>query len=174
MQSCYLDTNFIYGWWKAAFTVRQIMNHLVQLHTEIIDNRNIDPRKLCKKCLQLNLTGTSRLLKNLFWSLIKIFGKVKGSPGIINDEKIKPEHPSVFDSALPISVNNSEDQPENRNLKVLTNIRLKSRNNPIIGQLNINSIRNNFDFLCSEIGPNLDLLLDSEMKLMIHFQRHSS
>lgn len=80
----------------------------------------------------------------------------------------------MFDSALPISVNNSEDQPENRNLKVLTNIRLKSRNNPIIGQLNINSIRNNFDFLCSEIGPNLDLLLDSEMKLMIHFQRHSS
>ena len=80
----------------------------------------------------------------------------------------------MFDSALLISVNNSEDQPENRNLKVLTNIRLKSRNNPIIGQLNINSIRNNFDFLCSEIGPNLDLLLDSEMKLMIHFQWHSS
>ena len=57
------------------------------------------------------------------------------------------------------------DQPEKRNLKALTNIRLKNRNRPIIGQLNINSIRNKFDFLCSEISPSLDLLLVSETKL---------
>ena len=57
------------------------------------------------------------------------------------------------------------DQPEKRNLKALTNIRLKNRNRPIIGQLNINSIRNKFDFLSSEISPSLDLLLVSETKL---------
>ena len=57
------------------------------------------------------------------------------------------------------------DQPEKRNLKALTSIRLKNRNRPIIGQLNINSIRNKFDFLCSEISPSLDLLLVSETKL---------
>lgn len=56
-------------------------------------------------------------------------------------------------------------QLENRNLKALTSIKLKNRNQPIIAQLNINSIRKNFDFLCSEISPNLDLLLVSETKL---------
>ena len=66
---------------------------------------------------------------------------------------------------MPTSINNSEDQPENRNLKALTRIRLKNRNRPIIGQLNINSIRNKFDFFCSKISPHLDLLLDSETKL---------
>ena len=61
-------------------------------------------------------------------------------------------------------INISEDQLENTHLKALTNIRLKNRK-PIIGQLNINSIRNKFDFLCSEINPNLDLLIVSETKL---------
>ena len=56
------------------------------------------------------------------------------------------------------------DQPEKRNLKALTNIKLKKRNRPIIGQLN-NSIRYKFDFLRSEISPSLDLLLVSETKL---------
>ena len=51
---------------KAAFTVSQIMNHLAQLHADIIDNRNIDARKLCNKGLQLNVTGTNPVLKNLF------------------------------------------------------------------------------------------------------------
>ena len=104
---------------KAAFTVSQIMNHLVQLHADIIDNRNIDARKLCNKGLQLNVTGTNPVLKNLFWSLAKIFEKVKGCLGIINDEKLKSKHPSVFDSGVPIAVNNREDQPENRNLNTL-------------------------------------------------------
>ena len=66
---------------------------------------------------------------------------------------------------MPTLINNSEDQPENRNLKALTNIRLKNRNCPITGQLNTNSIRNKFDFLCSEKIPNLDPLLVSETKL---------
>ena len=65
---------------------------------------------------------------------------------------------------MPTSINNSVDQSEKRNLKALTSIRLKNRNRPIIGQLNINSIRNKFDFLCSEISPSLDLLLVSDTK----------
>ena len=65
---------------------------------------------------------------------------------------------------MPTSINNSEDQPESRNLKALTNIRLENRNRAIIGQLNITSIRNKFDFLCSEVNANLDLSLISETK----------
>ena len=63
---------------------------------------------------------------------------------------------------MPTSINNTVDQPEKRN--PLTNIRLKNQNRLIIWQLNINSVRNKFDFLCSEISPSLDLLLDSETK----------
>ena len=64
---------------------------------------------------------------------------------------------------MPTSINNSEDQSEKRNLKALNNIKLKNRNRPITGKLNINSIRNKFDFLCSAIS--LNLLLISETKL---------
>ena len=38
---------------------------------------------------------------------------------IINDSIIEPEHPSVIDSAITISLNNSEIRPDNRNLKAL-------------------------------------------------------
>ena len=62
-------------------------------------------------------------------------------------------------------INNSEDQPENRNLKALTNIWLKNPKRSFIGQLSINSLQNNFDFLCSKISSNIDLLLFSETKL---------
>ena len=55
------------------------------------------------------------------------------------------------------------DQSEKRNLKVLTNTKLKNQNRPIIGQLNFNSIRNKFDF--SEKSPSLDILLVSETTL---------
>ena len=53
---------------------------------------------------------------------------------------------------MPASINNSDDQPDKRNLKALISIRLKNQNRPIIEQLNISSIRNKFDFLCSETG----------------------
>ena len=78
------------------------------------------------------------------------------------------------DFALATSINNSDDQPENRNSKALTNVRLKNRNRPIIGQLNISCIRNKFGFLCSEIIPNIDLLLVSETKLVTYFQQRRS
>ena len=65
----------------------------------------------------------------------------------------------MFDSAMPTSIINSEDQPENRNSKALTDIRFKNRNRHIIGKLNISSI------LCSKISRNLNLLVASEAKL---------
>ena len=148
---------------NARLTVSQLTNHLLQLDICIIDNRNISARNLGNKGLHLNPTGKSRLAKN-FLSSVKSFWKAKGCPGIINDNNIEPERP-VFDSAMPTFINDSEDQPEYKNLKALTNIRLKNRNRPIIGQLNNNSIRNKFGFLCSEISPSLNLLLVSETKL---------
>ena len=112
--------------------------------------------------MQINPTETSLLAKNFIKS-IKNFEK--GCPGIINDNNIKLELLPVLDSAIPTSIGNSEDQPKKRNFKILTNTRLKNRNRSVIWQLNITSIRNNFEFLCSKISQNLDLLLVSKTKL---------
>ena len=54
---------------KAALTVSQLTNHLLQLDIDIIDNRNINARNLGNKGLHLNPTGTSRLAKNLLSSI---------------------------------------------------------------------------------------------------------
>ena len=53
-------------------------------------------------------------------------------PGILNENNTELEHPLVFDSEIPTSINNSVDQPEKRNLKALTNIRLKNRKNLLL------------------------------------------
>ena len=105
--------------------------------------------------MHLNLTGTSCLAKNRLSSIIS-FWKVTRCPVIINENNIEHEHPSVLIARTNL---------KKWNLKDLTNIRLKNRSRPIIGQLNINSIRNKFDFLCAEISPSLGLLRVSEKKL---------
>ena len=54
---------------KAALTVNQLTNHLLQLDIDIIDNRNINARNLGNKVLHLNPIGTSRLATNLLSSI---------------------------------------------------------------------------------------------------------
>ena len=54
---------------KAALTVSQLTNYLLQLDIDIIYNRNINARNLGNKGLHLNPTGTSRLAKNLLSSI---------------------------------------------------------------------------------------------------------
>ena len=47
----------------------------------------------------------------------------------------------------------------------LENLRWKNKNRPIIAQLNINSLRNKFVFLSSQINKYVDILLLSQTKL---------
>ena len=47
---------------KAALTVSQLTNHLIQLDIDIYDNRNINARNLGNKGLHLTPAGSSRLL----------------------------------------------------------------------------------------------------------------
>lgn len=51
-----------------------------------------------------------------------------------NHYSTKSERPSVFDSVISTSII-SEHQPEKKNIKALTNEKLKNRNRSIIGQL---------------------------------------
>ena len=54
---------------KAALTVSQLTNHLLQIHIDIIDNKNINARNLGNKGWHLSPTDTSRLAKNLLSSI---------------------------------------------------------------------------------------------------------
>ena len=56
---------------QAALTVCQLTNHLLQLDIDIIYIRNINTINLRKKSLHVNLTGRSRLAKNLLSSINK-------------------------------------------------------------------------------------------------------
>ena len=47
----------------------------------------------------------------------------------------------------------------------LCNLKLRNLNRLIFGQININSIRNKFEPLCSLISNNIDVLLISETKI---------
>ena len=57
---------------KAALTVSQLTNKLLELNIETVDNRNINHRNLGQKDLHLNQSGTGRFAKNIF-NIIKGF-----------------------------------------------------------------------------------------------------
>ena len=71
----------------------------------------------------------------------------------------------------------SLDEDKNKNslsesadsFKMLRNIRTNNINRLVIGQLNINSIRNKFEALKSIVSGNLDILVVTESKLDISF-----
>ena len=65
----------------------------------------------------------------------------------------------------PINVNVEENNNENNEpFNTLRNIRLSSINQLIIGQLNINSLRNKFEALEYIVSGNLDILVVTESK----------
>ena len=75
-------------------------------------------------------------------------------------------------SALSVDGNSDNDwlsvTPEKTNLDIysnLENIRKSNSKKIFIGHLNINSIRNKFDFLADIVKDNVDILMISESKL---------
>ena len=47
----------------------------------------------------------------------------------------------------------------------LKSLRIRNLNKIVVGHLNINSIRNKFDFLAHQVKGNIDILMISEAKL---------
>ena len=119
-----------------------------------IDNNNIPTSSLFRDGLHLLEIG-KRILANNFIDNLKNFlrGRKTYRP--------PPENPSETTNSCKGNIE-SEDKYCNESLKEL---RQKNLNRPIIAQLNINSIRNKFQFLEKEICANLDILLISESKL---------
>ena len=151
---------------KATLTVSQLVNHLLNLNIDVIDNRNIKSRHLSRKGLHINDSGSKLLARN-FLEKIKLFWVDERCSSIIKDNELGY-----------LSKNDRYDNPSGKTShkekhtekdqcfgEILNDVREKNINRPIIGQLNINSIRNKFHFLESEASKHLDILLTSETKI---------
>ena len=57
---------------KAALTVRNLCDHLLDLNMVILDNRKITSKHLGRKGLHLNKAGSTHLAKNIVHNLQKI------------------------------------------------------------------------------------------------------
>ena len=56
---------------KAALTISQLTNYLINLKIDILDNRNITGKHLSKRALHLNQSGSNLLTKNVISKLRK-------------------------------------------------------------------------------------------------------
>ena len=144
---------------KVQIKVRQLAKHLSQLKTDTINNKNINVRHLGGKCLHLNQSGSNLLSKN-FLNAIEKFWKAKECSHISNNSLVEYEHPFRPESSSISRRNNTSVTTV-----FLENLRVKHKNRSIIAQLTINSLRNKFGFLSSQITKYVDILLLSETKL---------
>ena len=80
--------------------------------------------------------------------------------------KVDKSHSDDCDSGATDSL--TSDSRANGKFTVfeqLRKIRLKNMNGITIGQININSLRNKFSFLCEAVSGNIDVLLVTETNL---------
>ena len=123
-------------------TNARLKNYCSQKGLGYIENNGIKEVNLGKKCLHLNKKGNSALAKNLLRYIER-----KEWPALSNDANSGNDCLSVT--------------PENANSDVYSNLENIRKNNSkkiIIAHLNINSIRNKFDFL-ADIVEDIDILM---------------
>ena len=95
-----------------------------------------------------------------FLVVIEKFGKTKGCPNILNNRLVAPDQLFGPESALSSRRRNTSPARS-----FLENLRGKNKNRPIIAQLNIDSFRDKFGFLSSQIAKIVDILLLPKTKL---------
>ena len=110
-------------------------------------------------------SGSRRLAIN-FLECIKKFRKNERYASIAEEDELAICSKKSKLSNNHIESNKERDQCQNIYLKYL---REENLNRPILAQININSIRNKFQFLPSQIIHNVDILLVSETKLDASF-----
>ena len=110
-------------------------------------------------------SGSRRLAIN-FLECIKKFRKNERYASIAEEDELAICSKKSKLSNNHIESNKQRDHCQNINLKYL---REENLNRPILAQININSIRNKFQFLPSQIIHNVDILLVSETKLDASF-----
>ena len=83
----------------------------------------------------------------------------------INDTLIKTISLNSSMTTPYLDESDNDDPTQKKDLYVLKNIRISNINRLVIGQLNINSIRNKFQTLKAIMSGNLDILVITESKL---------
>ena len=131
---------------NATLTVNQLTNHLLQLNIDIVDNRNITSKHLSRKGLHLNESGSRSLAINCL-ERIKKFRKNERYVRIVEEDQLPIYSKKSSLSNNHVKSNNEKGKCQNVNLKSL---REENLNRPIFAQINLNSIRNKFQFLASQ------------------------
>ena len=80
-------------------------------------------------------------------------------PSLLTDDSISPLNPSAATTPLAADTDTTDAKSK---LKLL---RVRNTGRVIIGYLNINSVRNNFDALREIVSQSLDVLMIAETKL---------
>ena len=116
---------------------------------------------MSRKGLLLNESGSRHLAIN-FLERIKKFWKNERYASIVEEDELAICSKTVNLSNNHIEKEKKKNKGQNINLKSL---REENPGRPIFAQISINSIRNKFQFLASQVINDVDVLLVSETKL---------
>ena len=120
---------------------------------------------MSRKGLHLNESESRHLTINVL-KRIKKFWKNERYASIAQADELAICNKKSKLSNYHVESNKEYDRCQNINLKPL---REDNLNRPIFPQININFIKNKFQFLASQIINNVDVLLVSETKLVDSF-----
>ena len=123
---------------------------------------NIDPKThLNKSKLHLNRNGYETASKNFVNFILNNYNLLPETNKKANIDIGVSSTSSTLNEKSDID-NEIVDHITNADLKSL---RIRNLNKIVVGHLNINSIRNKFDFLAHQVKGNIDILMISETKL---------
>ena len=151
------------------------------IHSFTVTNCNIGRKHLASKWLHLNPYETARLALNLKVTMRKLWSKFGNlwNPGYHsnvtsvssdrkNFQKLNRCNKTQPGKSTFSFQETNQKSCKNSNISIATmtlrNLRLENPNRIIIGQLNINPIRNKFETLTSLITNEINVLLLSEAK----------
>ena len=168
---------------KAAITLHLLNKHFSELNLDVVNNSNIKVKHIGKKDLHLKEKGRLALnlinkIRDLWWSPdhLNVPTKPYISPSkSLNKKNICNLRTSEISNYLTYERQHLESNcsgvnknsiNKNGNLcNTLQKLRINIPLRIIVGQLNINSVRNKFDALCSIFKQKIDILLVSESKI---------
>ena len=143
---------------KATLIVSQLMNYLLNLNIDVINNRNIKNRHFNWKGLDLNDSGSKLLARN-FLEKVELFWVDERCSSIITDNELGYLLKDDWNNNPSGKTGDKEKHIKKYKSfgEFLNDVSEKNINQSIIGQLNINSIRNKFPFFESEASKHLDI-----------------
>ena len=149
---------------------------LINLNVPIVNNKNISRKHLGYKGLHLNNYGSSRLGMNLISVIKKLWNDASYPTDSLDfkysEAKITNPNTNIYSCLEKSSTDNisfiDENEESSESTSFLNKLKvtgIANINRLMIGHININSIRNEFEMHSNSIKGNLDILMISETKL---------